>query len=512
MPYDPAAHVIQLKDGQFDGPTTSAGVADIVKSALASNASSGIVVHFHGGLVSKGSALETAQDRLYPLYADRSNAYPVFFVWEAGFLEAPGNNLGEILGAIGKEGLFREFMKKAGEWVLKRLPAGVGLKGTAGVAVDERALRKEFDDWFAGRGDVPTQLQFAAGATEDTLVTRTKGVAVDEDELTEQINESIEGDPDFQRAVQAVYNGLLPQGQVAPTTRGVGTTASTTSLISKEAADQLFGHQPGVTKGGLSWISVAKAVVEIVIRAIRRFASGRSHGPYVTIVEEVLRQLYIDKIGRIGWWDRMKGDTADAFKPGTSYGGTAFLTELAAQITAAGATPRITLVGHSTGAVYICNFLKAAAQLAPNLVFDVIFEAPAATHDLLAATAAQHQSRIRNFRQFGMCDDRERADAIVPVVYISSLLYFVSGMLESEPDEPLIGMARYVQNTKVYDPGDFPSVEACRRFYARYLNSLNWAPCSGGNGLASDSHHHGDFDDTDPNTLTSIAYILQHGY
>ena len=510
--YDPAKHVIHVKNGRLSptSTTTYAQVSEIVKCALASQAPGGIVVHFHGGLVSRNDALATAQLKLYPLYADQGGAYPIFVVWESGFWETPRNNLKQILEAIGGEDLFHEFIKKVAEWVLKRAPAASGLKGASRIAVDEAVLRKEFDDWFAGtRKTPPRQLE---AAPEEHLVNATKGMDIDADELEEQVAESIDTDAAFKRAVEEVRNGLLPAGEANLLSRGEGSRVSTTSLISKEAADDLFGHSPGVAKGLFSWAKVAKAVVEIVIHVIRRRISGRGHGPYVTIVEEVLRKLYIDKIGRTVWWDRMKEDTADAFKDGTEYAGTAFLTELATQAGVIGDAPRITLVGHSTGAVYICNFLKAASTLVPNLKFDVIFEAPAATHDLLAATAAHHQSRIRNFRQFGMCDDRERVDAIVPVIYISSLLYFVSGMLESEPDEPIIGMTRYLENTRVYDPGNFPSVESCRQFYARYANSLNWSPCTAGDGRESDSHHHGDFDDADKSTMDSVAFLLQHGF
>ena len=127
----------------------------------------------------------------------------------------------------------------------------------------------------------------------------------------------------------------------------------------------MFPAAQGETKGfgPVTWYKVAKAVTLVVIRVVRRFRTGRAHGGYVTVVEESLRELYVDKIGRTLWWDRMKTDTADAFKDGPEYGGTAFLTELEAQLKGRAAHPKITLVGHSTGAIYICNFLKAAAKL-----------------------------------------------------------------------------------------------------------------------------------------------------
>lgn len=156
--------------------------------------------------------------------------------------------------------------------------------------------------------------------------------------------------------------------------------------------------------------------------------------------------------------------------------------------------------------------MKAAAQLVPSLHFDIIFEAPAATHALLASTVAVHGSRISNFRQIGMSDEREAADALVPVLYLSSLLYFISSMLEHDTDEPLVGMARYLDKQDIYNADAFPNIAACRQFYARYTNSLVWSFSNAGPGLRSNGRHHGEFDDVDPPTLDSVQHILLNGY
>jgi hypothetical protein len=246
------------------------------------------------------------------------------------------------------------------------------------------------------------------------------------------------------------------------------------------------------------------------VRVLARVRGGRDHGKYVTIVEEVLRELYIAQLGRAGWWDRMKGDTADAFKAGDEYGGTVFLEALREALAGAAAAPRITLIGHSTGAVYIANFLRAAAQFVPDLAFDVIFEAPAATHDFLARTIEEHGSRMASFRLFGMSDEREQADVLVPVIYPASLLYFVSGLLEDEPDQPICGMQRFLDAR--FDAARFPNVAVCREFFARYDEALVWSPRDAPPGCESDGRHHQDFDDRDPATLASVAWILENGF
>jgi len=85
----------------------------------------------------------------------------------------------------------------------------------------------------------------------------------------------------------------------------------------------------------------------------------------------------------------------------------------------------------------------------PEAEFDVIFLAPAVTYDQFDATLANHQSRIAHFRSFGMTDDWEIADRLLPVVYPRSLLYFVSGLLEETIDEPLVGMERFLREEKI---------------------------------------------------------------
>ena len=43
-------------------------------------------------------------------------------------------------------------------------------------------------------------------------------------------------------------------------------------------------------------------------------------------------------------------------------------------------------------------------------------------------------------------------------------------------------------------------------------DSLVWSPRAGPPGCASDGRHHQDFDDVDPATLESVAFILKNGY
>ena len=202
----------------------------------------------------------------------------------------------------------------------------------------------------------------------------------------------------------------------------------------------------------------------------------------------------------------MKKDTADAFgADGQTFGGTALLEELASRTWA---SPPV-LVGHSTGAVYICNLLEHAdAALPPEQTFDVVLLAPACDFRLMDETLALHGDRIARLRIFCMLDERERADRLVAVVYPRSLLYFVSGALEAEPDWPLLGMQRFHGSDGPFSAAAFPEIDRVRRRLAERPDSEVWSVANGGDGLASGAVHHGDFDN-DQATLASLQHFVR---
>jgi len=501
--------VLHSRNGQFgNGTSQLSDVTRILNIAQTTAPASGLVLHFHGGLVNEQSGRSIATF-LAPKYI-AAKAYPVFFVWESGLIETIKNNLNDILA----DPAFRELSKKVAEWVLKRLGGQVGMKGAPGQAINEQLLRTEFDTWFEGRSPAPPVTD--EGSAVPTV--GMKGAAgLDEDDLAADIEAGLDGDPDFQDAIQRLYNA---HAGITIATRGTGTTAAAqTMLVDERARRDLFPAAGATTKGVLVWFTVAKFVAKVVIAVIKRYAKGRAHGMYCTVVEEVLRAAYMDKAGAT-IWNQMKKDTADAFGDDDACCGTAFVKELA-KLRANGKTfSKITLVGHSTGAVYICQFLDAAAKVLPDLKFSIIFLAPAVRHERFAAALTAHQQRIVGFRMFGMKDAIESEDVLVPILYTRSLLYFVSGLLEGhvagtawedDVDAPVVGMQRYIADIATYDTGDFPDVKNVRQFLASSANTTVWSESSGGSGLNSQSHKHGDFDNDDE-TVKSLCWIIEQGF
>ncbi len=280
-------------------------------------------------------------------------------------------------------------------------------------------------------------------------------------------------------------------------------------------------------KGLISMAKLAVKIAKVVYCVATRFLEKRDHGLYATIEEEILRSFYVDKIGKLLFWDQMKKDTADAFEDdlilGREPGGRAFLTQLAVKVNNGMPIPRISLIGHSTGAIYICNFIKTAAILLPDSVkFDIVLLAPASDFTLFQETMTNHSKRIEGVRLFGMQDETEKADPMaqdVPAlkhfarwIYPHSLLYFVSGLLESEVDHPILGMQRFYNLDDAFDTVRYPQVDWARKYFSKYPQpDAVWSIKNLGPGRSSASEKHGDFDN-DEETVKSIEWILRKGY
>jgi hypothetical protein len=278
--------------------------------------------------------------------------------------------------------------------------------------------------------------------------------------------------------------------------------------MSPSILDDIRREAPAPETRGLVTVStIISGAVAVLASVIDRFATRRDHGVYATVVEELLRKFYLANAGKLVW-DLMKKDTADAFGNDLNqHGGTAFLEGLKTHL-ATGHRPHITLVGHSTGSIYICHFLKHAdARLPADVTFDVIFLAPACTFMLFSETLKNHGHRIARIRSFGMLDEVECADVLVPLVYPHSLLYLVSAIFEDEPDTPLVGMQRYYSREAPYDT---PEVLSCVDYLLASSERAVWSVVNAGNGLSSSAKKHGDFDNDVP-TLESLRYIIANG-
>jgi hypothetical protein len=290
--------------------------------------------------------------------------------------------------------------------------------------------------------------------------------------------------------------------------------------------------------------AIAKASVPVIINCFRRFTDKRDHGVTCTIVEEVLRALYLANTGS-SIWEEMKRETENAFGADSSiYGGTAVIEELCSHLVQKPGT-LVTLVGHSTGAIYIGNFLHHVdialrAQGDTTTAFDVILLAPASTNDFFASSYA---IRVKGVRIFQMQDAVEQQDhlmskdvgpsdpSILGKIYPRSLLYLVSGICEyfegqggSGPhaldgdDMPILGMDRFFSQTGVFTAADYPSVGQARTQFAvappatatKFVRVLSPTAKTPDDGYRSTAEKHGNFPGDDA-TIKSIRLCFQRG-
>jgi hypothetical protein len=527
-------HYIHSRAGRIGGRAdTSPGDIDSIVEALRQDARRHLILHFHGGLVSKEAGLAIA-DRLWTLYSAPTGkgGYPVFFVWESGAWETIRNNLTELAD----EPVFKQLLRKVLQYALEQL----GAQDTSGAGrsfpqatFGSRALEVEAEleaFWTApGKATIPFRGYDAAVSTDQA---RSASITVSE----EEIRADLEQDISFLRAL-----ATLPDLPTATRSSFAGGGVVERRSAFSESASREFSKESS-TRGLVELYAVAKYLARVLRGILRRYSSGRDHGLYATCVEELVRGFKLAGSELNEWakalqWNRMKMDTADAFGPDpTVHAGTALLTRLEAAFGTGLEIDRITLVGHSTGAIYIAHWLENSKRFLPDtLRQDIVFLAPAITYDHFADTLRRHHSQIGGFRMFAMTDQAERDDQVwgqddeLPAgqdwrrfIYPSSLLYLVSGILESrftsdetwvdEPDMPLLGMERFFANLKTYPDADFSSIREVRAWLRTAPQSAVWSRSIGqAAGLNSECVDHGSFDD-DCCTLESLSHILEAGF
>jgi hypothetical protein len=91
------------------------------------------------------------------------------------------------------------------------------------------------------------------------------------------------------------------------------------------------------------------------------------------------------------------------------------------------------------------------------------------------------------------------------------LLYFVSGVLEEESDEPILGMQRFY-TFPAYASG-FPDIVYVKTFALLTLPlAFAWSDLTQGPGANCDMHSHGGWITEAPETLASVREIVRLGF
>lgn len=451
------------KSGQYS--TTPEDVDALVAGLRQKNVRK-LILYFHGGLVDEEGGMKTAEE-LIPTFTG-PELHALFFIWETGFTETIRRNIATIYDSK----LFRKIVRIVVGNVASQLGLSVGGKGAGMKPSPEEIERLLAAD--------PQLMQLDAAAKGAAA---TDSIAALERRRAD-IEASVEED------VQADF--ALPEDAAEPTPAN--------ELLKPEVKADV-----DATGKGVSVVGLVRALAQVVYRVVRRYIEKRNHGLYPTVFEEILREVYVADVG--AWvWSSMKKAGSDMWAPNDGlqgekqHAGRYLLERLARLQKETGIT--VDLFGHSAGSIAIIEMLKAADRDFPDFkVRNIVFLAPACTLELFAKEIVAKPARYERFRMYTMKDEWEAKDALIsaiPRLYPSSLLYFISGVLEDESDTPIAGMHRYLSNSEPYaKPDPFGSVHSFLSAGGSNRLVLSQTEDGAGDGLRCDSIHHGGFVDPD---------------
>jgi hypothetical protein len=499
--------ILHTREGVLDG--ADAGVLTALQARLAEGPKQ-ILVHLHGGLVDEAQGAEIAE-RLSGAGPNAFNApadwEQVYVVWRTGL----GETLAGRLRVLAEhDPLYRALLR-----ALLRIVSGKLRRPAAGG--------RDFGPAFSlTPTEVSDRLESSAAAPFGDIDT---GLATGEAEAppdrglldATSIVQALQADPAFLIATRDLAAGVVPSSGA----RGAGAaqaSAAAQACLQRLDADvklRLAGAAEG--QGGRSLLGAAAVVrllaeqgAAIGLRVLGRIRRGRDHGLHASVVEELLRQFWVGHVGA-GLWAGIKAEAASHFSDGRCG------RQLIAALTSR-PDHRLLLVGHSAGAIWLSDMLRAAADKAP-LRADVVFLAPAVRVTDFVSAMAVAGGAIARFRLFAMCDDAERRDALfgegAAAIYPSSLLYLVSGLCETEAgaplvDAPILGLQRFLAGAVpdwLTEREERAALAEARTFLSAPNRASCFSPVNNGAGLWSDAISHRAFD-TDPHTLESVAAMF----
>jgi hypothetical protein len=444
-------HYLGVQHGVF-ATTTRQDLDGLLGAAAATPSTVPLVVHFPAGLTDRAGELQAAE-RLLPAYLS-AGGYPVFVLGEAGLLGAVRRRLSDIFD----------------ERVLQRL-----IERVAQLAV------ARLDPATASR--LPrVQSELRSGGEPFAALTVATGPAPLDDAEREALARELAADKELRGEARAIVNWAERRaGGAHPSYDRRRATLMSRAVLE----DAILEAHAAEATGGEPTGWLARRATAALEGVLARFASDSDHGLYPTVVEELLRALYQDQAGGLAWANRKK-DSADAFGGDPDrHPGTAFVEGLR-MLHADAPRRRIVLVAHGAGAIDVCNLLGRADGLPATATFELVLLAPACD---LASLDGVLDERVDGLRVFMLSDELERADRLLGARYPRSLLYFVSGVLEDQPDARIAGMERFqapVDRVRTPTDADTPP------------------------GMRSAATRHADFE-LDAATLESLAHVVTHG-
>ena len=507
MTLDKKYYIHTGKDGSLGETDLDTTQQDI--DALVGGLSPGsrVAIIIHGGLVSKNKALETAE-KLLPLYLE-ANVHPIFLVWETGPLETLHN----LLKNVWKEGLFRSLVQK----LLRHAAAKIGgelllgAKDARGLPVlpndietiteyQKLRLGKEPFEHIKPGAYLPTSVEVGGRGAAGAALPR-PALSLPVPAELDRLEDDLRTDRLFITEAEACARWLQDREENRTKAAQPEGPAKETLADPKVFFDPSGPGGEVVARAFFSPLKAIKHAVKVFVRVVSRYRSGRDHGLYSTVVEEVLREFYFTKVGA-AIWGTMKRQASEAFAS-PQRGGCYLVDRLGAALLA-NKQLEVSLIAHSAGAVYACHLMNYVHKSRGNNVpkdftfQNVVLLAPACDFRLFGGVLGLNPLPWQNFCLFALQESLESGYWEVPFIYPRSLLYLVSGAFEKEVDGatgafdlPLVGMQRFHSFDKTYTDDEF---QLLRKFLAAGKGPRAvWSVFTEEAGLAIDTRTHGEF-------------------
>ena len=234
--------------------------------------------------------------------------------------------------------------------------------------------------------------------------------------------------------------------------------------------------------------------------------------PHVGWYQRILHILF--KISRLqvfvqrGWMG-MKQKSLNTFSPSCDqhlYAGDLLLQTLQ-EVLVQKPTLKINLVAHSTGSILIGDMLRYSAKHFPDITFNNIsLLAPANTFEHFKESYVTLEKKYTELYFFILNDTFEKRDKFAWYFFNRSILYWISNILESRFDTPIVGMQRHIELDLPHHDELHYSVKYFLKEHAK-VHLLISDNRESDDFIKTAAYKHGEFFPEDPYTLESLKKI-----
>jgi len=434
-----------------------------------------IDIYFHGGLVTETLAESAISGMKSSFNFPQPNGrHLIGVIWNTDVKSTIEDNLSSIFD--------KYFAKTVMRWVLRSVGRKLKTKNVLTKQLDFTFEQVE-SEWESVRTSGTSPFYELEPFLQSAAETLTENDIPEEDE--ELVNDIVKEMEKRYEQVDPVEEWGVIDSNIMPNQELLDAFP-----ITNEKGQLIFG-----------WFRIARAIVKVAARTLYRYMKKNDHGLQQTLVEELCRTYYIGNLGQ--WaWKEMK-IRAEKMWDGPGKGGY----ELMERLNKDCPNIKINIIGHSAGSICNLHLLNKYREMSWLFkIKNIAWLAPACKIELFKTALIDHTDSFDSFRTFTMTDKYELEDILLDYdymrwIYPSSLLYFISGVLERRSDYPLAGMMRYYSGKSPYRTKDILAAKA----YMDNAGHIATSPSSStaSKGMQTHCFDHGYFD----NELITLASV-----